>query len=58
MRIVLRLTSAVAMAGLIGATGASAQTPMITGKQDLVCASQDVTIGVIPPMGYALDNQR
>lgn len=32
----------VALLALLFASGASAQSPMITGKKDLVCATQDV----------------
>jgi hypothetical protein len=42
MRIVHQLASAVALASLIGVTGASAEEPMITGKKNVICASQDI----------------
>jgi hypothetical protein len=42
MRIVHHLTGVVALATLIGTTGASAENPMITGKRNAVCASQDI----------------
>ena len=42
MRIVHQLTGAIALVSLIGATGASAEGPMITGKSNVICASQDI----------------
>ena len=42
MKIVHQLAGAAALAALIGATGASAEDPMITGKQNVICASQNI----------------
>ena len=42
MRIVHHLAGAAALAALIGAAGASAEDPMITGKKNVICASQDI----------------
>ena len=42
MRIVHHLAGAAALAALIGAAGVSAEDPVITGKKDLICASQDI----------------
>lgn len=50
MRVVQYLTGAVALTAFIGAAGAGAQDPMITGKKDLVCASQDVMACVDGPV--------
>jgi hypothetical protein len=36
------LYGVVALAALAGAAGASAESPMITGKSNVVCASQDI----------------
>jgi hypothetical protein len=42
MRIVRYLTGAVALTALMGAAGASAENPIITGKKNVICASQDI----------------
>jgi len=42
MKIVHQLAGAAALAALIGAAGASAEDPMITGKQNVICASQNI----------------
>jgi len=42
MRIVHHLAGAAALAALIGAAGVSAEGPVITGKKDVICASQDI----------------
>ena len=42
MRIVQKMASAVALVSLMSAAGASAQDPLISGKKNVVCASQDI----------------
>lgn len=51
MSFVHNLTGAVALAALVTTGGASAQeTPMITGKKNVICASQDVMACVDGPI--------
>ncbi len=51
MSFVHNLTGAVALAALVTATGAGAQeTPMITGKKNVICASQDVMACIDGPI--------
>jgi hypothetical protein len=42
MKIVHKLASAAALAALVASAGASAEDPQITGKKNVICASQDI----------------
>ena len=43
MKLKTTVRGGMALAALLFATGTTAQTPLISGKKDLVCASQNVT---------------